>query len=319
MTIFWLALLVILSFLLIQVTAQLIIYLQRLNHDLQIGGFALAGFLLALATSLPELFVGIASALEGTPAISLGNVIGSNVANLTLVAGLAALVGGSLTIRNGRNKQDLLHTFVAGAAPLALLLDKELTRVDAIILIALYGFYNFTLLTKRRRGYEENDESTVALIFRRLRPKRTKRALGMVFLAIAGIFITSDLIVRLAQVVAGSLDVPVFLIGLFVVAVGTSLPELAFEYEAVRKRQGAMFLGNLMGSVVANGTLIIGITALIHPIKIVALSEYLVASIFFVGAFGVFYLMTRTKHRLERWEGGVLVALYLLFIVIELI
>ncbi|NCN58668.1 hypothetical protein COW99_05185 [Candidatus Roizmanbacteria bacterium CG22_combo_CG10-13_8_21_14_all_38_20] len=318
MTLLYFALLVILSLLLIQITSKLIVYLSRLNNDLKIGGFALAGFLLALATSLPELFVGIASALEGTPAISLGNVIGSNIANLTIVAGLAALFGGTLVIKNGTTKQDLLHTFIAGASPLVLLLDKELTRVDAIILIALYGIYNYTLLTKRQMGYEGR-ESGIALLFRRLQPKRTKQTLRMVFLAVAGIFITSDLIVRLAQAIAGTFHIPVFLIGLFVVALGTSLPELAFEYQAIKKRKGAMFLGNLMGSVVANGTLIIGITALIHPIKIVALSEYLVASIFFVGAFFIFYIMTRTKHRLDRWEGGVLVLLYFLFILLEMI
>lgn len=318
MTLLYLGLLIILSFALIQITSKLITYLSRLNNDLKIGGFALTGFLLALATSLPELSVGIISALEGAPAISLGNVIGANIANLTLVAGLAAFLGGALTIRNGTTKKDLLHTFVAGATPLVLLLDKELTRVDAIILIALYSFYNYTLLSKRQTGYER-EEGTITLIFRRLRPRRTKRALGMVFLTIAGIFIISDLIVRLAQLTAIALNVPVFLIGLLIVSIGTTLPELAFEYQAVRRHQSAMFLGNLMGSIVANGTLIIGITALIHPIKIVALSEYLVASIFFVGAFGIFYLMTRTKHRLDRWEGGVLVLLYFLFILLEMI
>lgn len=315
----YLLLLVIASFFLIRLTELLIVHLKHLDDEIKLGPFAITTLFLALATSLPELFVGIISALEGSPNIALGNVLGSNIANLAIVAGLAAAVGGTLKIKNGSTADDLLHAFIAGAAPLVLLFDKTLSRVDAIILISLYGFYNYTILSKRTRGYEEEDEFFVFRIIRKLQPPRTRLELGLVFLFATGLFILSDVIVRLAKMVAGGLGVPVFLIGLFIIALGTSLPELAFEIEAVKKRESSMFMGNLIGSTVANATLIVGITALIAPIKIAAFSEYLLATIFFVVIFCLFYLFTRTKQKLERWEGGVLIGLYLLFLLLELI
>lgn len=320
MTLLYLLLLILSSFMLIRLTEYLLLHLKRLDSSLKIGKFAITGILLALATSLPELFVGVISALEGVPNISLGNVVGSNITNLSIIAGLAAFIGGGLKIRNGSTKEDLLHAFVGGAAPLLLLFDRVLSRVDALILIALYGFYNYTILSKRPRGYEEEEEESVVFrIMRRLRPKRVRKELGLIFLYIAGILVLADIIVRSAKVLAFDLNLPLFLIGLFVVSLGTSLPELAFEYEAVKKRESSMFLGNLMGSVVANGTLIIGITALIRPIEVAALSEYMLASVFFVFSFFLFYLFTRTEHRLERWEGGTLVFVYLFFLFLELL
>jgi cation:H+ antiporter len=109
------------------------------------------------------------------------------------------------------------------------------------------------------------------------------------------------------------------LVGLFLVAIGTSLPELAFELKAIREKEPGMVFGDLLGSVVANGTLIIGITSLISPIKIQAFNEYLLATAAFVVIFGVFYLFIRTKKKLERWEGAVLLGAYVIFILLEFI
>jgi cation:H+ antiporter len=317
MTILYLFLLILASFLLIKVTDRLILHLKNLDSRIKIGGFAITGIFLALATSLPELFVGITSALEGAQTVALGNVVGSNIANLSIVAGLAAFIGGTFKVENGSTKEDLLHAFVAGGAPLVLLYDKVLSRVDALILIALYGFYNYTILPKRRRGYEE--EGVVSMLVRKLKPKKTRMELSLVFFYIILVLILADVIVRLSGAAAADLNIPVFLIGLFIVALGTSLPELAFELEAVRKGEASMFMGNLMGSLVANGTLIIGVTALIAPIHIGELSEYFLASVFFVVIFFLFYLFTRTEHKLERWEGGTLIFVYLLFLFLEIL
>ena len=106
-----------------------------------------------------------------------------------------------------------------------------------------------------------------------------------------------------------------FLVGLFLVAVGTSLPELSFEIEAIRKKEVGMVYGNLLGSIVANSSLILGVTALIVPIRLSErdVESYLVATVAFVLVFGAFWWLVRTKKRLDRWEGGVLVLIYGLF------
>lgn len=310
-------------FLLIKATDILLVSLKRLASRTRLGEFAITGFLIALATSLPELFVGISSALEGVPNLSLGNVIGSNIADLSLVIGGAALVGGSLGVKGDFLRRDVFYAFLAGAAPMMLLIDRSLSRIDGVILLALYGFYNFSLFAEQKKkqegqeGKEGQKEKVITWLLRRLNHSGKSRDVAWIFLGVALLIFSADMLVRQAVALGRFLGLPILLIGLFLVAVGTSLPELAFELKAVREHKSQMALGNLLGSVVANGTLIIGITALLAPIKIMAFSEYLLATSAYVLIFSLFYLFIRTKQKLERWEGAVLVLVYLVFVVAE--
>lgn len=316
----YLFLLLLFSFLLIKATDILVVNLKGFSRVTGLGQFAVATFLLALATSLPELFVGITSALEGAPNLSLGNVIGSNIANLSLVIGGAALVGGTVGVHGLFLKRDVFYAFLAGSAPMVLLFDKNLSRVDGLILLALYGFYNFWVFTERhRRIIARRDEEVgfVRRLIRRINHRGTKTELAWIFLGVALLLFSADMLVRIAKQIAFALNMPLLLIGLLLVAVGTSLPELAFELKAVREKEPGMVFGDLLGSIVANGTLVIGVTSLISPIRIQAFDEYLLATIAFVLMFGLFYLFIRTKKKLERWEGAVLLGVYLLFILLE--
>ena len=117
----YLLLIVIFCFLLIKATEILVQALNSLAKSTHLGKFAITSFLLALATSLPELFVGISAALEGSPELALGNVLGSNIANLSLVIGGAAIIGGTLAVTGGFLKEEIFYTFLAGALPLLLL------------------------------------------------------------------------------------------------------------------------------------------------------------------------------------------------------
>ena len=319
----YLLLILFFSLLLVKSTDILVVNLKALSRKTKIGKFAISTFLLALATSLPELVVGITAALEGKPNLALGNVIGSNIANLSLVIGGAALVGGSVAVKGLFLRRDVFYAFLAGAAPMILLFDRGLSRIDGLILLALYGFYNFWVLKERQvrlaEAREEGEEGLIRRLLRRFNHRGTKKELGWLFLGIALLLFSADMIVRLASKIAFTLNMPLLLVGLFLVAIGTSLPELAFELKAIREKEPAMVFGDLLGSVVANGTLIIGITSLISPIKIQAFNEYLLATAAFVVIFGVFYLFIRTKKKLERWEGAVLLGAYVIFILLEFI
>lgn len=317
-----LALIFLFCLLLIKATDILVVNLKGFARATGLGQFAVATFLLALATSLPELFVGIASAIEGEPNLSLGNVIGSNIANLSLVIGGAALIGGAVRVHGIFLHRDVFYAFLAGAAPMVLLFDKNLSRIDGLILLALYGFYNVWVFTEHHRemiARGDEQEGFIRRLIRRLNHRGTKTELAWIFLGIALLLFSADMLVRIAQRMALVFNIPILLIGLFLVAVGTSLPELAFELKAIRAKQSEMVFGDLLGSIVANGTLIIGLTCLIAPIRIQAFDEYLLATMAFVIAFGIFYLFVRTKHRLERWEGAFLIGFYLAFVLGEFI
>ncbi len=309
------------SILLIKATDILIINLKALAKASRMGDFVVTTLILALATSLPEFFVGITSALEGQPNLSLGNVVGANIANISLVIGGAALIGGSFAVKGVFLRRDVFYAFLAGAAPLLLLLDRSLSRVDGLILLALYGFYNVWVLAERRKEMAqiEEDEGIVSRFLRRLNHKGTRRELGWIFLGMALLLFSADMIVRMATKIALGVQIPIFLVGLFLVSIGTTLPELAFGIKVVKERRSSMVFGNLLGSIVANGTLIIGVVSLISPIKIQAFEEYLLATVTYVVIFSIFYYFIRTKRRLERWEGAFLIGFYLAFVLAEFI
>lgn len=310
--------LVFFSLLLIKAADILIVHLKLLARKTKLGGFFLTSLLLGLATSLPELSVGIASALEGYPNLSLGNIIGANIANLSLVIGLGAIIGGAVCIRNTDEKSDLLHAFFAGTAPLVLLWDKTLSRIDGLILIFLFGFYNF-LIIKKGKEYIDEDESFVTRLWRRIHRNHARKDIMLIFLGLTLMLFSSDMIVKFGIAITEQLNIPILLVGLFLVSIGTTLPELAFELKAIIKKEPDMAMGNLMGSIVANSTLVIGLTSFIHPIYITAFSEYLLATIFFIIIFSLFYIFVMTKQKLERWEGLVLVIVYILFFILEII
>jgi len=318
MLIIYLALIFFFSFLLIKASDILLVNFQSLSQRTKLRQFALTSFLLGLATSLPELFVGITSALAGKPNLSLGNVIGSNIADLSLVIGGAALVGGVVQIRGAFLTKDVFYVFLAGAAPMVLLFDKTLSRLDGFILLALYGFYQMMIFTRPKQPEEVKESFPRRLLDRFWHPS-TRRELSWIFLGTALLLFSADMLVKVASKMASLFNTPLLLIGLFLVAVGTSLPELAFSLRALRKHHPTMVFGNLLGSVVANGTLVVGLTAIISPIRIIAFDDYLLATMAFAIVFGIFYFFIRTKHKLERWEAAFLIAFYCSFLLSELI
>ncbi len=305
------------SIILIKGTDIIVIHLKSIARKTNLGSFYLTAIIIGMATSLPELFVGITSALKNQSNLSLGNVIGSNIADMSLIVGLAAVIGGSLKVKNHDiEARDLLHTFIAGIIPFLLLLDKTLSRVDGLILISMYGFYNYLILNKRRKYFEDEDGIIIGLL-RKIHHNHVAKDFMYTFLGISAILFSSDMIVRLSSSFAKDMGIPIILVGLFIVAVGTSLPELAFEIEAIKEKESEMFLGNLLGSIVANGTFIIGITALLNPITVHAMSEYYMAIFTFIVTFVMFFIFIRTKNSLERWEGILLITAYLIFLITE--
>jgi len=320
MTWIYFLLLVGFSALLIKATDILTDSLGALARITKVGKYAMASLLLAFATSVPELVVGVTAALENRPNMALGVVLGSNIADISLVIGGAAIIGGSFSIAGEFLKIDVFSVFLAGVLPLMLLLDNSLSRVDGIILLFVYGMYNYGLLQNRMKQRYKVDKQSRMLrkMFSPVMRKRLNRWLAWLFFGAALLMFSADMIVKTGVVLAQVLGAPVFLIGLFLVAVGTSLPELSFEIKAIREKEIGMALGDLFGSVVANSTLVLGVVSLIRPIRLYnGLNSYLLAAAAFGVMFLLFWFFVRTKRKLERWEGVVLVVVYAGFILME--
>ncbi|OGM29889.1 hypothetical protein A2630_03930 [Candidatus Woesebacteria bacterium RIFCSPHIGHO2_01_FULL_44_10] len=309
------------SAILIKSAEMVIVAVRRLAHALQAGVFAISALVLAIGTSLPELFVGLTSALGGTPNLSFGNVLGANIANISLVAGLSAFITGRVNVVGDYLKKDVFMALVAGVLPLLLAIDGRLSRVDGLILLATYGAYVTSLFRERYLEIAEEHKKEsffVGLLHQVNHVDMAKaRNYGRLFIGLALVLFSADIIVRLAKQFASVANIPVFLVGLIILSIGTTLPELAFSFKSLANRTPSMFFGNILGSIIANSTLVIGLVATIAPVEIMALDENIIAGIAFVVIFLLFWLLIRTKHRLDRWEAGFLLLLYLIFVVVE--
>ena len=260
--------------------------------------------IVAAGTSAPELFVSLVSALKGTPDLAVGNVVGSNTMNAMLIVGCAAMVA-PMVISRSTVKKDI--PFSVGASMLLILLafDSFMSRIDGIILLIGFAvFMAYTLLQAKKGQAEETGE------IKQINPWLSTL---YVLLGLAMLVAGSNLFVDSASSVAYALDVSEGVVGLTVVAGGTSLPELATSVVAARKGQSAIAIGNVIGSNVFNILLILGLTATISPLQIEGITTIDMAVMLLSVA--LVWLFSFTKFTVERWEGAVLVAGYLGYLV----
>lgn len=298
--------------------------LGDMSRFLGISKYTISLTLMALATTLPELSVGINAAISGNPELSLGNILGSNIVNLALILGLTVLIAGRIYLNNYKDfVKTRVFNFLLIFSPIVLLLDGTLSRFDGVILI-LFFLWSFSKTLGLRekyardgmkgllrgnipRGLERSAES-IKLFHRNL----------FIFIASATVLVGSSyFIVYGALNLSVTLGLPEILIGILVVAIGTSLPELTFGIRSAITGKGDMSLGDLLGATVINSTLILGVTAIISPIRIFEPNIYW-ASVFFmfITMFLVYYFL-RTKHFLLRKEGIVLILIYIIFLLTQ--
>jgi len=280
---------------------------------LRISEYVLAFILMALATSLPEFFVGINSALSKTSILSLGNVIGSNIVNLSFVLGAVVIIAKGIRIESKIAKRDTWLVFFISILPVLLLIDKDLSRADGVILLIAFIWY-FRRILKDKEAFKKRMNHvtrTVEEFWRFIKD------LIVFILAIVILLGSSWAVVKTAELIAQGLNLTLALIGLILVAVGTSLPELVFGIKSVITKHEGMNLGNLIGSTVINSTLILGITALVFPIKIEDFNLILTSGLFMILTILIVNFFIATKDKISLREGMILIGLYVLFLIIE--
>jgi len=261
--------------------------------------------IVAAGTSAPELFVSLVSALKGTPDLAVGNVVGSNTMNCMLIVGCAAMVA-PMTISRSTVKKDIPFSVGASVLLMLLALNSFLGRLDGIILLAGFAiFMTYTLLQAKKgkaepvAGQQEQQNPWLSTFY--------------VIVGLAFLVVGSNVFVDHASSLAYALGISEGVVGLTVVAGGTSLPELATSVVAARKGQSAIAIGNVIGSNVFNILLILGLTATISPLQIEGITTIDMA-VMLVSVVLV-WLFSRTRYTVERWEGAVLLLGYLAYLV----
>lgn len=270
---------------------------QRFNMSPIVIGLTVV----ALGTSMPELFVSITSALQGVTDIAVANVVGSNIFNVLLIAGVAASVA-PMTMFRSTVVRDVPVAVVASLLLLLCSLTGEITLWMGLgFLVLLVAYTVFAVKTAKDDDAEE------------LESKGYSMGMSILVFAIglACLILGSNLFVTTASSLAATLGLSDALIGLTIVAGGTSLPELATSVVAARKGETAIAMGNVLGSCVYNILLIIGFTGVISPLQIEGLTA--VDFGMMAGSITLLWLFSYTKYKLERWEGFVLVTLFILY------
>jgi cation:H+ antiporter len=287
--------------------------LAGIARFLRLREFVVAFFIFALAGAIPNFFVGISSALKEIPELSFGDIVGGNLFNLTIVVSIAVFLSKGIPAQSRTIQSSSIFTMIVAIVPLLLILDGELGRGDGLILILGFFFYTFWLFSKRERftkTYEDEKRQSSLKGFRSFSKNLVKVVLGLFVLLIA-----AQGIVESASFFANYFNFPLGLVGILIVAVGNCLPETYFVIIASKSKQNWMILGDLMGSVIINSTLVLGIVALVHPIRVMDFSPFVMARFFLVISAVLFLFFMRSGKKISQKEAVILFSLYFLFII----
>lgn len=269
---------------------------QRMNVPQIVIGLTVV----AMGTSMPEFFVSMVSAIKGTPDLAVGNVVGSNIFNTMFIVGISAAVA-PMAISRSAVRKDIPFAVVATLMLSVMCMDGNISRTDAGILFALFIVFMVYTLRLARKGavdVEEKKKEDLSVVMSSV----------FIIVGLACLIGGSNLFVNGASAIAKALNVSDAVIGLTVVAMGTSLPELATSVVAARKGRSAMAMGNVIGSNVFNILMILGVTGMITPMQIEGITMTDMG-VMLVGMVLV-WMFSYTKYKVARWEGFVLAAMF---------
>jgi len=279
--------------------------LLNIARFFQFSEFTTSFVLAGIIAILPELSIGVVAALSGSSSLGFGVILGSNVIDLTLIVGVVVLYSGKLTLDSNMIK-NIRMSFLAVLLPLVLFIDGDISRFDGIILVVAFMVYVAMLLRSKRDGEP-------------VEGKRQKRRFIFEFLVLAVslaiLLAGATLVTNNAQEASLLLGLPLFVVGV-VVAVGTCLPELVFALRACNKKHCGLGLGNILGNVLADSMLTIGIIALVQPIKpAFPLPAFSTGAIMAVSALIVYWVSR--DGVLDRKNGVLLLGIFAAFLAMQ--
>ena len=286
-----------------------------LARGLRVPEIVIGLTILAAGTSAPELFVSLVSALKGTSDLAVGNVIGSNIFNAMLIVGCSAVVA-PMAISHSTVSKDIPFAVIASVLMFLLCFDdmdsphlwgNEISRSDGMILLVVFAaFMIYTFKMARKEGKIADNDDDNEETDEPFNKKVAWKNVLWILIGLACLIYGSNLFVDAASYVAYRFGVRQSVVGLTIVAGGTSLPELATSVVAARKGQSALAIGNAIGSNVFNILLILGTTAVICPMRIMGIN--IIDLSMMIVSMGLLWIFAYTKYTVSRREGFLLIA-----------
>jgi len=268
--------------------------------------------IVAMGTSMPEFCVSLVSALKGTTDLAVGNIVGSNIFNTLLIVGVSAWVA-PMTILKSTVRKDIPFALFASVVLLIMCLDGNISRLDAGILFVLFLVFMYVTL-KGAKTKDDDGTAKTESIEDKKKPMAAWLSIVWIIVGLACLIGGSNLFVEGATKVAEHIGVSEAVIGLTIVAGGTSLPELATSVVSARKGNSGIAIGNVLGSNVFNILAILGVTGVITPMHLQGITM-LDLSMMVVSTLLV-WLFSFTKYKIARWEGVVLTIVFIGYMVV---
>lgn len=262
----------------------------------------------ALGTSAPELLVSLQAAVSGYPEIAMGNVVGSNISNILLVLAITAVIF-PIPVSVSSVKLDWPIMMLVSLVLFVFTLNGWLSPVEGLVLILLLAIY-IGILVIRSRGMEKTEQEPGAPVAMRW------WVAGLIFLgSCAGLAFGADLLVKNTAIIAEELGISKRVISITMVAVGTSIPELATSVIAALKKETDISVGNIIGSNIMNILSVLGITSIIGPVRVDAeIVKFDIPWMLGTSFLLLLLMLPAVRSRISRWEGVFMILIYLLYI-----
>jgi cation:H+ antiporter len=281
---------------------------------LKVSSIVIGLTIVAFGTSAPELIVNIFAAIQNNAEIAIGNILGSNIANILLILGISAIIYPITAKKNTVLKEipfSLLAILVLGFMANDMLIDgtgfSGITRIDGLVLLSFFVIFLYYTF-----GITKSDDDIVE---EEIKVLSHGKSILFIVIGLVGLTIGGKWIVDGAVHIAEFFNLSQSLIGLTIVAVGTSLPELATSVVAAMKRQSDIAIGNIVGSNIFNIFFILGVTALIQPLPFSLSSNTDIVMTIFASVVLFIAMFVGKKHVIEKWQGVLMIASYVLYVV----
>jgi len=287
---------------------------SKIANTLRVSPMLIGLTIVAFGTSAPEASVSFIAAFEGNSDVAIGNIVGSNIFNVTFILGVTAIVF-PLAVQSETIRKEIPFALLGAVVLLLLISDIQLqysginiiTRTEGILLLlffAIFLYYVFEVARNNRDQIDNSPSDTVTTSW-------TKN-LAFTIGGLTSIVFGGNLVVENSIQIALSLGMSETLVGLTIVAIGTSLPELVTSVTAALKKQTEIALGNIIGSNIFNIFFILGASATIHPLAVdskIFLDMWLMVFVTFL-----LLILSRTNHRISKTEGAILAFIYIIYL-----
>jgi len=283
---------------------------KQIGGSLGMSKFAIGVLIVGFGTSLPELASSLAAVFNGTSEIVLANVVGSNITNILLVVGVLATLGGRIVIKRDLIKTELPIFFIASAHFIAVIYDGMVDRLEALLLVGTFGAYMWYLFVEAR------EEDSVELRESGKHDNLQAKSLAYVVLGAAAVLLGAHFTVENVVVLAEAFSVPVGLVSIAAIALGTSLPELFVSLQAIKTNEAELAIGNIFGSNAFNILIVVGLPGLIMPL--VADQVVMELGLGVLLAASLIFFVNGLARQIMRWEG-IMMLLFFGFFLLKLI